>query len=145
MPKKIRILKKELWNLDSTLADIIHQYLVAFKAAPRMGILYSHEFENPDFNPFEEYSNDTEWFLDELIWTFKVISEGGVDSIPEVDALISEVFGEERSMTVSEDGEVSFNLNEEKHKELRELEKVHQERITKNLAMFGKYFQALWD
>jgi hypothetical protein len=157
MPKKIRILKKELWNLDSTLSDIIHQYLVAFKNAERLGILYSHDFEKPGFKMMGEdgmptgYSNDTEWFLDELIWTFKTLSEGGVDSIPEVEAMIEEVFGHDGAMSFSDDEEhlgysvVSFRIDEEKNKQLRALEEKLQERITKGLALFAKYFQALWD
>jgi hypothetical protein len=145
MPKKIRILKKELWNLDSTLADIIHQYLVAFKDVERLGILYSHAYNDPEFTIDQDHEDNTDWFLDELIWTFKTISEGGTDSIPEIDALISEVFGAERAMVVSEDGEVSFNLNEEKYAKLRELTKVNQERIDRGLQLFAKYFQGLWD
>ena len=146
MPKKIKIKRNELWNLDSTLADIIHQYLVAFKNEEgRMGILYSHEFEKEDFDPGEEYSNDTDWFLDELIWTFKVISEGGVDSIKEIDKLIMEIYGKEDAMVIGEGGVVSFNIDEEKNKELRALQQLHQDRVNKNLAMFAKYFEGLWD
>jgi len=152
MAKQIEIEEKELWNLDSTLADIIHQYLVAFKKSERLGVLYSHMFEEPDFS-YEKYeymvTNDTDWFLDELIWTFEVLSNGGVDNIPEVDVLIQEVFGAPDAMTFekSETGlaSMTFNLDEEKHAELRALEKHYQERINRGLAMFAKYFQSLWD
>lgn len=141
--KKIRILKKELWNLDATLADIIHQYLVAFKESDRHLILYSHEYTKPDFNWEEEYSDDTEWFLDELIWTFKVLSNSG--ETPEIEELIHEVFGAERTMVIDENGEVTFNLDEEKYAKLREIENVTQARIKAGLELFAKYFQGLWD
>lgn len=141
--KKIRITKKELWNLDATLADIIHQYLVAFKESDRHLILYSHEYDSPDFDPMSDYSDDTEWFLDELIWTFETLANGG--ETPEIEELISEVFGGERTMVIDDEGYVSFNLDEEKYAKLRETEKAVQARIQAGLKMFSENFQRLWD
>lgn len=141
--KKIRISEKELWNLNCVLADIIHQYLVAFKEYDRHLILYSHEFDGPDFNPLSDYSDDTEWFLDELIWTFKTLANGG--DTPEVEELTSEVFGGDDVMVIDDEGYVSFNLDEEKNAKLRELRVANQERINQGLSLFAKYFQKLWD
>lgn len=143
--KKIRITKKELWNLNGVLADIIHQYLVAFKAYDRHLVLYSPDYADPDWDPSGDIRDETDWFLDELIWTFKTISEGGVSSIPEVEELIGEVFGGERSMVIDDEGYVSFNLDEEKYAKLREIEGINQDRINRGLELFAKNFERLWD
>lgn len=140
MPKKIRILKKELWNLDSTLADIIHQYLVAFKASERHLILYSHEFEDPEFKFFDdngltEYSDDTEWFLDELIWTFATLANGS--ETPEYETLLMEIFGE-ADLSVD-------HTKHQKYEEFIQLGKEIETRIQRGLDLFTKRFSHLGD
>lgn len=140
MPKRIRITNKELWNLDTTLADIIHQYLVAFKAYDRHLVLYSSDYEDTNVG-VDDIRDETEWFLDELIWTFNALAHG----IPEVEDLAAEVFGVENAVSVDESGRLVFNVDEEKREELRQLQKETQERIDNGLMLFAKNFQRLWD
>lgn len=143
--KKIRITEKELWNLDSTLANIIYQHLVAFKGYERHLVLYSHEYDDPDFDPMSEYSDDTEWFLDELIWTFDALRRGGVSGLPDIEEMASEIFGIENAMTIDENGLVKSNIDEEKLEKMRALESEYQNRINNGLALFAKNFERLWD
>jgi hypothetical protein len=139
--KKIRITNKELWNLSETLADIIHQYLVAFRAYERHLILYSHDYEKPDFSWEQEHSDDTEWFLDELIWTFKTLAHGD----EEVEALTQEVFGGENATMVMESLDFSSIRANPKYEILRNREKEVSERTKKGLELFAKHFGSLWD
>ena len=143
MPKKIRITKKELWNLDATLADIIHQYLVAFKAHDRHLVLYSPDYDDPNWDPSGEIRDETEWFLDELIWTFNYLARG--DEAEE--ALISEVFDAESIENLINEGGMDFSTIRDtpKYNELRALETENHDRATRGLELFAKRFRSLWD
>ena len=139
--KKIRITTKELWNLNGVLADIIHQYLVAFKAYDRHLILYSPDYENPDWDFNDEVRDETEWFLNELIWTFKTLADGC--DTPEIEELRMEIFGGE---FLDEDGNFRNDYGEHpRYEEFRKLENDVDARVKSGLDLFAKYFQSLWD
>ena len=130
----------KLINLDITLAEIIRDHLIDFKNMDRAGVLYSKNNESLD----ETYDqtrdgDDTEWMLDELIWTFSLLAEGGALNDPSVQKKSSFKFNEE--------GVMSFEFDsEEGSKEdwLNEIGEV-QARIDSGLILFAKMFQRLWD
>lgn len=144
---KIAWKNRLLFNLDMSLAYVIRDALIAFKNYDRVGVTYS-EGDITWKDGEEDRSNwvdKSEWFLDELIWTFDTISRGGVDGIPEIDALIQEIFGE----VVNRSGDLNTSLatahNHPEYKRMRELENAAQARVDAGLKLFAENFQRLWD
>jgi hypothetical protein len=125
--------KRDLYNLDVTLAEIILKHLVAFKGIHRHGILYSHEFEKDSFIHFSDFSDDTEWFLDELIWTFSELTTDASNSENET-LFMKNATG--KAFTEEEKAKWDNIMDETKAREIR---------INNGLRLFGKYFRHLWD
>ena len=134
----VKLHKYDTWNMDSTLAYIIHPMLVQLKET-KQG---SHQVDDEDVPenirstnsniPKENYWDTDEfihdrwnWILDEMIWAFKTINEEWEDEFhtPPVGEWSIDNFG-----TVDMIGR----------------QKV-QDRMTNGFRLFGKYYQNLWD
>ncbi len=61
--------RRELWNLDTTLAKVIHDVLVQFKGTGIHGY--------PDSAGDEEHWNE---ILDKMIWSFEALTRCGLDN-----------------------------------------------------------------
>jgi hypothetical protein len=126
----VRISKRDLYNLDTTLARIIHPYLEAFKSLDRYGTISG------------EGEGDEE-ILDELIWTFYTVGYGNTH-LEELWELIVDQSG---GVVVLKDGHVDFAAI---HKHplyplYKKLDAESEERITAGLNLFSKHFRGLWD
>lgn len=137
MKSTLKIHKDDLGDLDRTLAEVIYRFLIEFKKLNRTDTIYSHRTDSfPDVDS-EYWSDDTEWFLDELIYTFKTISKG-LD--PEVKKLIKELD------LLSKDQD---NVKEEeitaKEDEILKTNQESRARITMGLELFSRYFRHLWE
>lgn len=136
---KIKIDKFDTWNMDSTLAYIIHPMLVQLKTE-------SNSYGNVDLEdiPLDARSNDIylpnsggyskdhwDWVLDEMIWAFEQkINETGDSQFfdhSEVDPN-SSLQSQIQSIKVD-------------HKGLKE----YNQRMANGFRLFGKYYNSLWD
>ena len=147
----IHIDNYDVWNIDHTLALIIHPMLVKYK---EIGISYGY-IDNDDVPKNLRVSKSLkdenkiskikekqwQWFLDELIWTFEQLVDNDW----------------ENQYTI-EEGELDFDdYPEDEGKECTPVRwkkeyvinyeglKAHRERISNGLRLFGKYFRTLWD
>ncbi len=138
----IHIDNYDTWNLDHTLALIIHPCLIQLKAT-KHGAPNVEDEDVPDelkttaAPPKEnEWDIDENWFkrfdwvLDEMIWTFgklKDCDEGeffdhsGVDESAEINVQISQIKVDQKGLD------------------------AYWARINNGLRLFGKYYRGLWD
>lgn len=135
----------ELCNLDFVLAKFIHGKLIDFKTLYQedepFAIIYSHELESGQ-KTMEDFdiSNDTLWFLDEMIWTFNTLQS------EEVNQTFKKIHDEVYDSNSLEDINNQIKsirdhpLYEQYEKEIEEME----DRISRNLQLFAKYFRHLW-
>lgn len=154
----MNIKKEDLINLDVTLAEIIKEHLVAFKNMERLGILYSKDWEgqNPQLKYETEFSDDTEWFLDELIWTFTMISKR-LNDPPFDDEELQQVLNQIHTNLENEIGNyrqndnaddifnVTAKINSEEYKAYNKKLSEIEERIQNGLSLFSRYYTSLWD
>lgn len=168
---KVRIDRHDTWSMDTTLGYIILPMLKQLKATkhgspwvddedvphlvkkkPVKGKKSNSKVRAIDTNE-EDQHNEVhvrwEWVLDEMIWAFEqVIDEDNGSSnyyVPYKD-------GEEVDRSCfynSSTGEKVYLLTEEESRSLgrydRRLHLAYQNRINRGLALFGKYYQSLWD
>ena len=120
---EIQIDNYDLWNLDHTLALIIHPVLIQLKqvktGSPRIDMDDVPENLRCEVDPIN-FGNDTtvheryDWVLSEMIWSFEQILDDGKTDM--------ELFRKDRPEWEA------YNL-----------------RIKNGLMLFGKYFRGLWD
>lgn len=142
----------DIMNLDMYLAGVIHNALLKFRENLDKGTLvYSHVWEENGYawEADENVSNDTEWFLNELLWTFDHLRDEG--SIPESTKLFEQISGESRNPndnTVSELMNFANFISDIQHhpdyQRYKELQRQEDERVKKGLMLFAKYFRGLW-
>jgi len=139
----------EMYNLDATLSKFIHDKLIEFKKFRNESyvyiMIYSHEIENGTKTiDDKEITDDTNWLLDEFIWTFKTIAADEDYESPSLKIIMRdlELVGENSENHVMEKitGIREHPLYDTYLKEMEEQE----ERIKRNLYLFGKYFRSLW-
>lgn len=132
---KVEIHKYDTWNMDHTLAVIILPMLIQLKKT-KHGSPYvdscdaPRELEDTTRTPGphapdecdENVHKRWDWVLDEIIWAFTEIVEG-------------------------RDGTEFYGKKYKKlsDKERGNLMRDYQERTTKALTLFGKYYRGLWD
>ena len=139
----------EMYNLDATLSKFIHDKLVEFKKFRNESyvyiMIYSHEIENGTKTiDDKEITDDTNWLLDEFIWTFKTIAADEDYESPSLKIIMSdlELVGQDADNNVMEKiASIREHLLYETY--LKEMEE-QEERIKRNLYLFGKYFRSLW-
>ena len=114
----VEISTHDIWNLDHTLAVVIHPALVKIKEA-KPGAPFVDEEDVPEhlkmtpeeYKDFQEGGDSSEWFkkydyvLDEMIWTFDQLAN---------------------------------------HDEPLEGFDVWDDRVSNGLRLFAKYYRSLW-
>jgi len=141
----IRIDDYDVWNMDETLAMIIVPMLKRLKEIKHGGPhvddddvpegMNLRSYEAPE--PEEEYDVDAnffkrwDWVMDEMIWTFEQLREGGnfcqfydhsqVDESLSINEQIAQIKRDDEGM------------------------EKHDKRIKNGLRLFAKYYRSLWD
>jgi len=147
---KIHIDDYDVWNMDSTLAMLIHPMLLKLKGQKHGSPIVDDEdlpeqlrgTDYPDYSDqytfdfYHEYKNENliherwEWVLYEMIWTFEQLNNDWEDQYydhSEVDDTLG-VMEQIKSVKTDWEG-------------LRK----HMDRMNNGLRLFGKYYRALWD
>lgn len=163
---KIKIDNYDVWNADSTLTMIILPMLKKLREVKHGSPMVDAEDlpaeltvekfidwspqGNLDFGDLEAYKTASwdmmhkqwDWALDEMIWAFEQIHPDndweaqyhtGVSDLQFVP--LDNGSGNSEMVRGPKD---THHFDYEGHKK-------HQERITRGLTLFGKYFQGLWD
>ena len=136
----VKIDKWDTWSMDFTLALLIVPMLKQLKAT-KHGAPFVDDSDVPEHlastaAPLKQNEWDTDdnhfkrwdWVLSEMIWTFEQIAD------PE---------SEFKFYTFSEATNISDAVKNITCD--REGLKVHEDRITNGLRLFGKYYRSLWD
>lgn len=145
---KIHIDDYDVWNMDATLAMIIHPMLIRLKAKKHGSAVvdvedvpeqlrYTNTFEWDNQKTFDFYNEGKEndfdeilhqrwdWVLYEMIWAFEQLNSDWEDQ-----------YYDHKDDPENKDNELKFDS-------VGHLK--HELRIKNGLRLFGKYFQALWD
>jgi hypothetical protein len=133
----------DTWNMDHTLALVIHPLLLQLKetkqGAPFVDdedvpaeLMAKYADEKGDMNTGQTDSNwfqRWDWVLDEMIWSFeqKLDDEG--------DSKFYGEWVEDETKTLG--GHFAYFDNEGL--------KEYQSRVSNGFRLFGKYYEALWD
>ena len=139
----VKIDRYDTWNMDATLAYIIHPMLVQLKET-KHGAPFTDDEDVPDeikstnAEPKEnEWDTDSNHFkrwdyiLDEMIWAF-------AQELKDDDE--SEFFDHSESSGIED-----WKENISKIKVDREGLEAHQKRKSNGFRLLGKYYQNLWD
>lgn len=125
----VRIDKYDTWNMDCTLAMIIHPMLVQLKAT-KHGSPYIEIEDLPEhlreLDGEDAVHVQWDWVLDEMIWAFEQIVNCWEDT----------------SFEDSEEMQTLFKSNRD---EWFTKIKEHEARIANGTRLFGVYFRGLWD
>lgn len=129
---EVRIDSYDTWNMDSTLAYIIHPMLVQLKATKHgSACVDAEDAPHIGVGPIDDYGSDEfvhdrwDWVLDEMIWAFETINTDW-----------------EAQFYTPPEGEWSLeNMGEVDIEGRRKM----QDRLTNAFRLFGKYYQSLWD
>lgn len=168
---KIRIDRHDTWSMDHTLGLIILPMLKQLKATKHGSpwvedVDVPHLVKNDDTKKAkkspanvralsldeEDQHADVhvrwEWVLDEMIWAFEqVIDENEGSDYYRVPYKEGEKL--ERIYFTSSNGEKEYLLTEEEARKIgrydADLAKAYHQRVNRGLALFGKYYQNLWD
>lgn len=123
---ELEVADHDAWNVDITLAPIIHALLIKLKqnkhGAPEVDqadvpvhLRYEHIIgDDPHDDP--HYFARWDWVLDEMIWAFAQIMDDNNDE-----------------QFYTDDGMDSIAY------------KAHTSRIQRGTVLFGKYYRGLWD
>lgn len=143
--------KDKLVNLDVYLAEIIYKALTEFKNnLPEAVILYSKDWEphqisaaplaQEGWDADQNTTDDTQWFLDELIWTFQYIAG---DLEPPSAKLFKEMYDE---LNIEKNLENSPGLlsTHPKYAEYHATYREEMKRISNGMELFQKNFRRLW-
>jgi hypothetical protein len=137
---QIVVSKTDLWNVDYTLARIIHPVLCAYQKEIKGAPSVDDEDVPEHIRSSSAKPKENSWDLDEFFfqrWEF-VVSEmiWGM-------AQVSHFESEEQFYSENKDTECQGNLASMMKIDYEGLEK-HNERIENSLRLFGKYFRCLW-
>lgn len=149
---KVHIDPWDTWNLDHTLALVIHPALVRLKETMHGSQLVDAEDVPEHLRPEPEqasaglYGDNRvherwEWVLGEMIWAFEQCTkpDHGTDQFYSGKAKISfkPVEGTDLSQMV-EDSDSTFKVDVDGRD-------AHIKRVRNGLRLFGKYYLGLWD
>ena len=136
---KVKLHKYDTWNMDSTLAYIVHPMLVQLKAT-KHGVPFVNMEDRPenlqcykepeDPNTDKFYFEAWDWAMDEMIWAFEQKCK---------DDWEDTYYG---PYTENPDGSILGGRFEWIDDEGL---KKHQERMSNGFRLFGKYYEKLWD
>ena len=139
----VRIDEFDTWNMDITLAYIIHPMLIQLKdtkhGAPFVegsDVPLGMEMSEEALVGYKErgetdalFFTRWEWVLNEMIWAFGEIQK---------DSWESKYYG---PLIKDENHPLGSRFEWVKHEDM----KAHQNRISNGFRLFGKYYQDLWD
>lgn len=148
---KVKVDDFDLWNVDSTLAYIIHPVLVKLKET-KHGSPYVDDEDVPenlrstavapanDGETDDNFHKRWDYVLDEMIFAFKNVNEDWEDQFwkrnPKIDF----------KKYPEDEGQDSVPVRFIDHGELdREGRNKFEERMQNGFRLFSKYFRALWD
>lgn len=148
---KVKVDDFDLWNVDSTLAYIIHPVLVKLKET-KHGSPYVDDEDVPenlrstavapanDGETDDNFHKRWDYVLDEMIFAFKNVNEDWEDQFwkrnPKIDF----------KKYPEDEGQDSVPVRFIDHGELdREGRNKFEERMQNGFRLFSKYFCALWD
>ena len=142
----VRIDNHDTWNMDHTLALIIHPMLVQLKetkhGAPAVEFKdVPEEFMPPDVEAVkklymekgetdENYFKRWDWVLDEMIWAFEQKCR---------DNWEDDYYGD--YIEDQKNGPLGGRFEWINHDDM----KKHQKRMSNGFRLFGKYYENLWD
>ena len=155
---KIKIHDYDIWSLDVTLAYIILPCLIRLKVekhgypnvddcdVPEWLTSHNAEEKETDNSWDSNAEKRWDWVLDEMIWAFTQIH---ADNDWEDQYHSGEMDTRFVPCKFDEKGEPSLFSMEKGPNDTHVFDSEgytkHQERITKGLTLFGRYFQSLWD
>jgi hypothetical protein len=152
---KVRIDPHDVWNMDSTLAYIIHPMLIELKPNKQGAPVVDDEDvpeELRSYNSEPLVDEDTDliddhldcnffkrwdWVIDEMIWAFGEYNTDWEDQY-HTKKDPADVIPENRT-----DGLNGLGLNEWSYDVVGQ--KAHGDRIANAIRLFGKYYGCLWD
>ena len=142
---KVHIDKYDTWNMDSTLALIVHPMLKQLRQS-KHGSCFVDDEDVPDelrstsCAPAEnEYDTDDnffkrwDWVMGEMVWAFEQKNIDWDDQYQsgEIDCEFGQngiIYGENHTFKLECEGM-----------------KKHQDRMKNGFRLFGKYYEGLWD
>lgn len=141
----IKIDNFDVWNMDNTLAHIIHPMLVKLKMVKHGNPIIDDEDIPTGLNirkdeatelgidefPDENSTKRWEWVLDEMIWTFEQLKSDDDTA----------KFYDHSKVDKTQSFCTQIKMIEIDNVGLEE----HEARKARGLKFFGKYYQALWD
>lgn len=133
-----------IFNADNLIAQSIVSTLKDFKDIQPITLIYSKNASTEDEDYVEkvnsgEATDDTEWALDELIWTFQALSgNDAADELLESHQLFLEELGHVNGPKV-------WKNNPEGRQKYYEAWWAEQERTKRGLKLFAEVFRGLWE
>jgi len=134
----------DTWNMDHTLALIIHPMLLQLKKT-KHGSPYTDDEDIPaDLNLDQEkhFAERWEWVLDEMIWAFSQIIDDDAES--QFHSGNHDMIWEDEEFEGIKIKKLSKGPKDTYKFDKEGWEKWH-ERKRNGLKLFGKYFENLWD
>lgn len=146
---------KNLANLDVYLAEIILDSLTQFRDnLPRQVMLYSKEWKDSEWHSDENVTDDTQWFLNELIWTFNYLANDSSsasmepllnnEEITESGVLFTKMYNELRGEEVGINDLLDKLQTHPDYALYKGMQRRERERAKEGLKLFAEYYQALW-
>lgn len=149
---QVRVDYYDTWGVDSTLAPIILPLLKQLKATKHGSCMVDdddvpEELKSTSAPPLTDEEKNTghtdnnvhkrwDWVMNEMIWAFEQIDNDDAEHQFHMDA--------DPSKPSDEPG-ISFDEAMRRRKFDLEGYKAWQNRKTRGLTLFGKYFEGLWD
>jgi len=146
---------KNLANLDVFLAEIIRESLIQFRDnLPPELMLYSKEWKDSTWHSDENVSDDTQWFLNELIWTFNYLANDSSsasmepllnnEEITESGVLFTKMYNELKGEEVGINDLLDKLQTHPDYALYKGMQRRERERAKEGLKLFAEYYQALW-
>lgn len=142
--KYVKIDYWDTWSMDCTLSPIILPMLIQLQktkhGSPSVDDQDVPEELRSTSAPAKENEWDTddnwhkrwEWVMEELIWTFTQLSDSNNES-------------QFYDHSAEDEKEKDFNIRISQIKCDYDAMKIHNDRISNGLRLFGKYYRGLWD
>lgn len=149
---KVRVDRYDTWNMNNTLAVIVHPMLVQLRNT-KHGAPHVEDEDVPEhlrstsappkeneWDADEFYFARWDWVLDEMIWAFEQYIDPNVEEqfySGNSDIKFEKIEGSEYSELVTGPND-TFKVD-------REAMKIWAKRMDNGTRLFGKYYKNLWD
>jgi len=148
----VKISRKDVWNLDYTLARIIHPALIKLKKNKHGSCIVDNEDvpeelrnHNSGFDNDETVHDRWNWALDEMIWAFAQILKP--EDFHHHSDNMTLVFTPKADKPKYSEMHINDQVDPNKPKYWYDKESAleYDKRIANGLILFGKYYRGLWD